>query len=41
MGLVITILLGLTVFMMVFTENVPRTSEVTPLIGKYSVTVLV
>lgn len=41
MGLVITILLGLTVFMMVFTDNVPRTSEVTPLIGKYSVTVLV
>ena len=41
MGLVITILLGLTVFMMVFTENVPRTSEVTPLIGKYTVTVLV
>lgn len=41
MGLVITILLGLTVFMMVFTDNVPRTSEVTPLIGKYSVTVMV
>ena len=41
MGLVITILLGLTVFMMVFTDNVPRTSEVTPLVGKYSVTVLV
>ena len=40
-GLVITILLGLTVFMMVFTDNVPRTSEVTPLIGKYSVTVLI
>lgn len=40
MGLVITILLGLTVFMLVFTENVPRTSEVTPLIGKYAFTVL-
>jgi len=40
MGLVITILLGLTVFMLVFTENVPRTSEVIPLIGKYAFTVL-
>lgn len=39
-GLVITILLGLTVFMLVFTDNVPRTSDVTPLIGKYAFTVL-
>ncbi|XP_048584097.1 neuronal acetylcholine receptor subunit alpha-10 [Nematostella vectensis] len=39
-GLVITILLGLTVFMLVFTENVPRTSEVIPLIGKYAFAVL-
>ena len=39
-SLVITILLGLTVFMLVFTENVPRTSEVIPLIVKYSFTVL-
>ena len=39
-SLVITILLGLTVFMLVFTENVPRTSEVVPLIGKYSFTVM-
>ena len=39
-SLVITILLGLTVFMLVFTENVPRTSEVIPLIGKYSFTVM-
>lgn len=40
MGLVITILLGLTVFMLLFTDNVPRTSEVFPLIGKYAFTVL-
>ncbi|XP_048581252.1 neuronal acetylcholine receptor subunit alpha-3 isoform X2 [Nematostella vectensis] len=39
-GLVITIWLGLTVFMLVFTENVPRTSEVIPLIGKYSFLVM-
>lgn len=39
-SLVITILLGLTVFMLVFTENVPRTSEVIPLIVKYSFAVL-
>ena len=40
MGLAITILLGLTVFMLLFTDNVPRTSEVFPLIGKYAFTVL-
>ena len=40
MGLVITILLGLTVFMLLFTDAVPRTSEVIPLIGKYAFTVL-
>lgn len=39
-SLVITILLGLTVFMLVFTENVPRTSEVIPLIVKYAFTVM-
>ena len=39
-SLVITILLGLTVFMLVFTDNVPRTSEVIPLIVKYSFTVM-
>ncbi|EDO45564.1 predicted protein, partial [Nematostella vectensis] len=39
-SLVITILLGLTVFMLVFTESVPRTSEVIPLIAKYSFAVM-
>ena len=39
-SLVITILLGLTVFLLVFTENVPRTSEVIPLIVKYAFTVM-
>lgn len=39
-SLVITILLGLTVFMLVFTENVPRTSEVIPVIVKYAFTVM-
>ena len=40
-SLVITIMLGLTVYMMIFTENIPRTSEVTPLINKFFLTVLV
>lgn len=40
MGLQITILLGLTVFMMLLTENIPRTSEATPLLGKYAMAVL-
>ena len=39
-SLVITIMLGLTVYMMIFTENIPRTSEVTPLINKFFLTVL-
>ena len=41
MGVVITILLGLTVFMLLLTDNVPRTSEVIPLIAKYSFAVMV
>lgn len=41
MGVVITILLGLTVFMLLLTDNVPRTSEVIPLIAKYSFVVMV
>ncbi|XP_031566330.1 neuronal acetylcholine receptor subunit alpha-10-like isoform X2 [Actinia tenebrosa] len=39
-SLVITILLGLTVFMLVFTESVPNTSEVIPLIAKYTIIVM-
>lgn len=39
-SLVITILLGLTVFMLVFTESVPNTSEVIPLIAKYTIVVM-
>lgn len=39
-SLVITLLLGLTVFMLVFTESVPSTSEVVPLIGKYTFIVM-
>lgn len=39
-SLVITILLGLTVFMLVFTESVPNTSEVIPLIAKYTFIVM-
>lgn len=39
-SLVITILLGLTVFMLVFTESVPHTSEVIPLIAKYTIVVM-
>lgn len=39
-SLVITVLLGMTVFMIVFTEAIPATSEVTPLIGKYFAAVL-
>ncbi|EDO46124.1 predicted protein [Nematostella vectensis] len=34
-ALVITLLLGLTVYMLIFTENIPKTSEVTPLINKF------
>lgn len=39
-SLVITVLLGMTVFMIVFTEAIPATSESTPLIGKYFAAVL-
>ncbi|KAK3727985.1 hypothetical protein QZH41_015939, partial [Actinostola sp. cb2023] len=39
-SLVITVLLGMTVFMIVFTEAIPATSEVTPLIGRYFAAVL-
>jgi hypothetical protein len=39
-ALVITILLGLTVYMLIFTENIPKTSEVVPLINKFFVVVL-
>lgn len=39
-SLVITVLLGMTVFMIIFTEAIPATSEVTPLIGKYFAAVL-
>ncbi|XP_048584080.1 neuronal acetylcholine receptor subunit alpha-10 isoform X2 [Nematostella vectensis] len=34
-SLTITILLGMTVFMLIFIDNIPPTSEVMPLIGKY------
>lgn len=34
-SLTITILLGMTVFMMIFIDNIPPTSEVVPLIGRY------
>ena len=40
LGLVITILLGLTIFMLLLTENVPRTSEVTPVLGKYAFAIM-
>lgn len=39
-ALVVTVLLGMTVFMIVFTDFIPSSSEVTPLIGKYFITVL-
>jgi len=39
-SLVITVLLGMTVFMIVFTEAIPATSDVTPLIGTYFAVVL-
>lgn len=35
-SLVITILLGLTVYMLIFTENIPNSSVVIPIIGKFS-----
>lgn len=35
-SLVITVLLGLTVYMLIFTENIPNTSVVLPIIGKFS-----
>lgn len=34
-SLTITILLGMTVFMLIFIDNIPPTSEVVPLIGRY------
>ena len=39
-SLIITILLGLTVYTLIFTENIPSTSEVTPLLTKYSTTIM-
>ena len=39
-GIVITILLGLTIFMLLLTENIPKTSEVTPLLGKYTIAIM-
>lgn len=39
-SLVVTVLLGMTVFMIVFTEFIPASSEDTPLIGKFFITVL-
>lgn len=39
-ALVVTVLLGMTVFMIVFTDFIPANSDVTPLIGKYFITVL-
>ena len=39
-ALVITLLLGLTVYMLIFTENIPQTSEVTPLISKFFIAIL-
>lgn len=35
-SLVITVLLGLTVYMLIFTENIPNSSVVPPMIGKFS-----
>lgn len=35
-SLVITVLLGLTVYMLIFTENIPNSSVVIPMIGKFS-----
>jgi hypothetical protein len=35
-SLVITVLLGLTVYMLIFTENIPNSSVVLPIIGKFS-----
>lgn len=35
-SLVITVLLGLTVYMLIFTENIPNSSLVIPMIGKFS-----
>lgn len=40
-SLVITVLLGLTVFMLLFNESIPPTSEAMPLIGKYFFAVLI
>ena len=40
-SLVITILLGMTVFMIVFTEAIPSTSEVTPLVSAYFSAVMI
>lgn len=39
-ALVITLLLGLTVYMLIFTENIPQTSEVVPLISKFFIVIL-
>lgn len=39
-ALVITLLLGLTVYMLIFTENIPKTSEVLPLISKFFIVIL-
>ena len=40
LSLVITILLGMTVFMLIFASSIPPTSEVTPVIGKYFIAVV-
>lgn len=39
-SLIITILLGLTVYTLIFTENIPPTSKVTPLLTKYSTAIM-
>ena len=40
-SMVITILLGFTVYTLIFTENIPPTSEVMPLLTKYSTVIMV
>lgn len=39
-AMMITLLLGLTVYMLIFTENIPKTSEVVPVINKFFVAIL-
>lgn len=40
-SLLITIMLGLSVYTLIFTENIPATSEVTPLLSRYSTAIMV